>query len=65
MSANCCRSPKNLKQQAGEEGDTSLSAFLENVSLVSDIDTLEDSANSVTMMTLHAAKGLEFPVVFL
>ena len=56
---------KEFEQQAGEEGDTSLSAFLENVSLVSDIDTLEDSANSVTMMTLHAAKGLEFPVVFL
>ncbi len=49
----------------GEEADKSLAKFLENVSLVSDIDSLEDSANSVTMMTLHAAKGLEFPVVFL
>ncbi len=42
-----------------------LSAFLEQVSLVSDIDTLDNSKDAVTMMTLHAAKGLEFPVVFL
>ena len=60
---------KEFEMQAsvgeGEEGDKSLGKFLENVSLVSDIDSLEDSANSVTMMTLHAAKGLEFPVVFL
>ena len=56
---------KEFEIQAGEEGDKSLTAFLENVSLVSDVDSLEDSANSVTMMTLHAAKGLEFPVVFL
>ena len=56
---------KEFEQQSGEDGNSSLSAFLENVSLVSDIDSLEDAANSVTMMTLHAAKGLEFPVVFL
>ena len=60
---------KEFEQQPssgeGEENDKSLGKFLENVSLVSDIDSLEDSANSVTMMTLHAAKGLEFPVVFL
>jgi DNA helicase-2/ATP-dependent DNA helicase PcrA len=52
-------------QQEASEGEKTLSTFLENVSLVSDIDSLEDSANSVTLMTLHAAKGLEFPVVFL
>ena len=52
-------------QTEGEDGDASLGKFLENVSLVSDVDSLEDTANSVTMMTLHAAKGLEFPVVFL
>ena len=52
-------------QAEGEDGDASLGKFLENVSLVSDADSLEDAANSVTMMTLHAAKGLEFPVVFL
>ncbi len=56
---------REFEQQAGEEGDKSLTAFLENVALVSDVDALEDNANSVTLMTLHAAKGLEFPVVFL
>ncbi len=58
---------KEFEAQAGDDpdADRSLSAFLENVSLVSDVDSLEDDANSVTMMTLHAAKGLEFPVVFL
>jgi len=43
----------------------SLTAFLEQVSLVADLDALNTEANSVTLMTLHAAKGLEFPVVFL
>ncbi len=56
---------REFEQQAGEDGDKSLTAFLENVALVSDVDALEDDANSVTLMTLHAAKGLEFPVVFL
>ncbi len=56
---------KEFEVQQGDEGDKSLSAFLETVSLVADIDSLEDTANSVTLMTLHAAKGLEFPVVFL
>ena len=42
-----------------------LSAFLEQVSLVADIDSLDAGADAVTLMTLHAAKGLEFPVVFL
>ncbi|MEG0774464.1 DNA helicase PcrA [Clostridium sp.] len=45
--------------------DKSLSAFLEKVTLVSDIDNLEDELNSVVMMTVHSAKGLEFPVVFI
>ncbi|MFW6060323.1 MAG: ATP-dependent helicase, partial [Phycisphaeraceae bacterium] len=40
-----------------------LLAFLERISLVSDIDAVQDSEGSVTLMTLHAAKGLEFPVV--
>ncbi len=42
-----------------------LELFLEAVSLVSDVDDLEDHGGSVTLMTLHNAKGLEFPVVFL
>ncbi|MCM2371645.1 ATP-dependent helicase [Aporhodopirellula aestuarii] len=45
--------------------DGSLEAFLEQVALVSDTDKFEDSNNRVTLMTLHAAKGLEFPRVFL
>jgi DNA helicase-2/ATP-dependent DNA helicase PcrA len=45
--------------------DRSLQAFLEQTALIADIDTLEEGAEAVTMMTLHSAKGLEFPVVFL
>lgn len=42
-----------------------LAAFLEQVALISDIDTLDESGNAVTLMTLHSAKGLEFPIVFI
>ncbi|ERI94226.1 ATP-dependent DNA helicase PcrA [Clostridiales bacterium oral taxon 876 str. F0540] len=45
--------------------DTSLGAFLEKVVLVSDIDNFDENADSVVLMTLHSAKGLEFPVVFM
>ena len=45
--------------------DGNLPDFLENVALVSDVDDFESSDSKVTLMTLHAAKGLEFPVVFL
>jgi DNA helicase-2/ATP-dependent DNA helicase PcrA len=45
--------------------DKSLSAFLEKVTLVSDIDNLEEDASTVVLMTVHSAKGLEFPVVFM
>ena len=47
------------------EGESALSAFLENVALVSDIDAMEEGASSVSLMTIHSAKGLEFPYVFL
>jgi DNA helicase-2/ATP-dependent DNA helicase PcrA len=50
---------------AQEDPDLSLEIFLENVALVSDQDTLTDSQNAPTLLTLHAAKGLEFPVVFI
>lgn len=45
--------------------DGNLQDFLENVALVSDVDDFESSDSKVTLMTLHSAKGLEFPVVFL
>jgi DNA helicase-2/ATP-dependent DNA helicase PcrA len=45
--------------------DLGLDGFLEEVALVSDVDSMENGANVVTLMTLHAAKGLEFPVVFM
>lgn len=48
-----------------EEIDNTLGEFLAQVSLVSDIDGMDEIANNVTLMTLHASKGLEFPIVFL
>lgn len=45
--------------------DRSLTAFLEHVSLVSDVDAMSEQGQLVTLMTLHAAKGLEFPTVFM
>jgi DNA helicase-2/ATP-dependent DNA helicase PcrA len=45
--------------------DQRLEAFLEGISLVSDIDTLEEDKNYVMLMTLHSAKGLEFPITFI
>ncbi|MEQ9233677.1 DNA helicase PcrA [Coleofasciculus sp. E2-BRE-01] len=48
-----------------ENEDTSLEGFLANASLASDLDNLEDGQQAVSLMTLHSAKGLEFPVVFL
>jgi DNA helicase-2/ATP-dependent DNA helicase PcrA len=45
--------------------DVGLDGFLEEVSLVSDLDSADMTSNAVTLMTLHAAKGLEFPVVFM
>lgn len=48
-----------------EDENNVLGEFLTQVSLVSDIDSMDNIANNVTLMTLHAAKGLEFPVVFL
>ncbi len=48
-----------------EAVDKSLTEFLNGISLASDTDNLEDSENVVTLMTLHSAKGLEYPVIFL
>ena len=48
-----------------EEAENDLSSFLEGITLSSDIDGMNEEEESVTLMTLHSAKGLEFPVVFL
>jgi len=54
-----------LRRLAAEFQEQGLDAFLEQVALVSDQDTIEAGANVPTLLTLHAAKGLEFPVVFI
>lgn len=48
-----------------ESADNTLPEFLESITLSSDVDEMQDEDNTVTLMTLHSAKGLEFPVVFL
>jgi DNA helicase-2/ATP-dependent DNA helicase PcrA len=50
--------------EQGEE-KVSLESFLDKVSLVTDVDLYEDKGNRVSLMTLHCAKGLEFPIVFI
>ncbi len=55
---------RGLLVQAQDEGIT-LTEFLAEQSLVADVDSLEAGSNAVTLLTLHAAKGLEFPVVFI
>ena len=54
-----------LRRLASEYQDRTLSEFLENIALVSDQDTVETNANVPTLLTLHAAKGLEYPLVFI
>jgi DNA helicase-2/ATP-dependent DNA helicase PcrA len=54
-----------LRGVATEFKDLSLSRFLEQVSLVSDVDNLEEDPDAPTLLTLHSAKGLEFPTVFI
>jgi len=56
---------KELLSVASEYADLGLEGFLEEVSLLSSNDSGDDQSNSVTLMTLHGAKGLEFPVVFM
>lgn len=53
---------KTYADQNGEDG--TLAGFLEEVALISDLDSYDNDADSVTMMTIHSAKGLEFPYVF-
>jgi DNA helicase-2/ATP-dependent DNA helicase PcrA len=56
---------RELLSVAAEYQDLGLSGFLEEVSLVSDIDTTDFGGDAVMLMTLHSAKGLEFPAVFI
>ncbi len=56
----------NVLTEFERDGETaSLESFLDKVSLMSDVDLYEDKKNRVSLMTLHCAKGLEFPVVFI
>ena len=55
----------SIKTYADQNGEgATLSGFLEEVALISDLDSYDTDADSVTMMTIHSAKGLEFPYVF-
>lgn len=54
-----------ISEYSAENPDARLENFLEEVSLISDIDKWDETRNAVTLMTAHAAKGLEFPVVFI
>ncbi len=53
-----------LEQYEQQNPDGGLEGFLENVALVTDLDSMEEGAKALTLMTMHAAKGLEFPCVF-
>ncbi len=55
----------SIEEFSNREPEATLSRFLEDVSLQTDIDHWNDSENRVTMMTVHSSKGLEFPVVFI
>ncbi|MDB5178670.1 MAG: ATP-dependent helicase PcrA [Patescibacteria group bacterium] len=56
---------KELLSVAEAYNELPLQGFLEEIALISDIDNYSESTDAVTLMTLHAAKGLEFPVVFI
>jgi len=56
---------KELISVANEYQDAGLDGFLEEVALISDLDTADMNSDAVILMTLHGAKGLEFPVVFI
>jgi DNA helicase-2/ATP-dependent DNA helicase PcrA len=56
---------KELLSSAREYAQSGLATFLEEVALISDLDQVRDDGDAITLMTVHAAKGLEFPVVFM
>lgn len=55
----------NIRHYEEENEEPDLTGFLEEVSLISDLDSMDESDDRVILMTMHAAKGLEFPVVFI
>jgi len=57
-----CEAVREYEEEAEEP---TLSGFLEEVTLVSDVDRYDENADAVTLMTIHSSKGLEFPIVFL
>lgn len=54
-----------LRRDVMENADLTLHEYLERTALIADVDTMKSDQDAVTLMTLHAAKGLEFPVVFI
>lgn len=63
--ANIVELINSIKEKEEETGFLSLSEYLEQVSLVSGSDNIEEDENAVKLMTVHSSKGLEFPVVFI
>ena len=63
--ANLAELSNNLVRFQDENPDSDLNDFLQEIALMTDIDNYNDSANAVTLMTVHSAKGLEFTEVFL
>ena len=61
---NIAELKSTMQNYIDENEDPSLSGFLEEISLYTDIDSLDNEADYVVLMTMHAAKGLEFPTVF-
>ena len=55
----------SAREYAQSKGQEALIAFMESIALVSDIDSMEENLDFITLITLHQAKGLEFPVVFI
>ena len=55
---------KAIQEYNEENKDADLNSFLEEVSLIAGVDQFDEAENSITMMTIHSSKGLEFPIVF-
>ncbi len=65
LAADRIENVQELISVAQNYDELGLAGFLEEVALIADVDEYDEAADSVTLMTLHAAKGLEFPVVFM